>query len=86
MPALESTTDNILRELKASIKTDSLRTKLQGMLQMAELAKFAKFTPREQENLDNMNLAREFVKRTQITKEEIAAAKAAEELEGPENE
>ncbi|MEL7530730.1 MAG: hypothetical protein AAFN10_05450 [Bacteroidota bacterium] len=86
VPALESTTDNILRELKASIKTDSLRTKLQGMLQMAELAKFAKFTPREQENLDNMNLAREFVKRTQITKEEIAAAKAAEELEGPENE
>lgn len=86
VPALESTTDDILRDLNTSLNKDKLREKLQGMLQMAELAKFAKFTPTEQENLDNMNLAREFVKRTQISKEEIAATKAAEELEGPENE
>ncbi len=36
---------------------------------MAELAKFAKAQPEMQENMANMDIAREFVKKTQVRKE-----------------
>ncbi|MFK7920843.1 MAG: hypothetical protein AB8H47_02755 [Bacteroidia bacterium] len=86
IPALESTTESILSGLGSKLKSENRQQKLRGMLQMAELAKFAKFTPTERENLDNMNLAREFVKQTKAQKVETVNNIEAEEQEGPKDE
>lgn len=79
VPALESTTESILSSIGSKLKSESQQQRLRAMLQMAELAKFAKFTPTERENLDNMNLAREFVKQTQARKEEVNITEATEQ-------
>lgn len=64
VPALESITDEIIRDLKNTPVPEKQLDKLAPFLQMADLAKFAKFRPTESENLENMEVAREFVKET----------------------
>jgi len=64
VPALESITDEIIRDLARTPVPEKQLSKLAPFLQIADLAKFAKFRPTERENLDNMEVAREFVKET----------------------
>jgi hypothetical protein len=62
--ALEQTTDETLRSLQISgVDTEQLRT-LKGMLQLADLAKFAKYRPLADENDRSMDVAKAFVKGT----------------------
>lgn len=67
--ALESTTDHILRDVSGQLQDLKQTERLKQLLQMAELAKFAKAQPEMQENMANMDIAREFVKKTQVRKE-----------------
>ena len=62
--ALESTTDQILSQMASRSLALREYENLKALLQMADLAKFAKFKPGDQENLNNMELARSFVRET----------------------
>lgn len=59
--AMESTTDEIREEL---FLENSLKNKVCEILEQADLAKFAKFKPLNDENLRMMKLAKDFVKHT----------------------
>ncbi|MCB9255569.1 MAG: hypothetical protein H6579_00405 [Chitinophagales bacterium] len=59
--AMESTTDEIREEL---FLDNSLKNKVCEILEQADLAKFAKFKPLNDENLRMMKLAKDFVKHT----------------------
>ena len=61
--ALELTTDEILINLKEKLNTEQL-TNLKILLQRADLAKFAKSKPDENENKESMQLAKHFVGKT----------------------
>ena len=61
--ALELTTDEILINLKEKLNAEQL-TNLKIFLQRADLAKFAKSKPDENENKESMQLAKDFVQRT----------------------
>lgn len=69
--AMERTTDEIRTEL---FLEKDLKDKLSEILEQADLAKFAKFKPMQDENLRMMKMAKDFVKNTkpQKTKEENA--------------
>lgn len=62
--ALESTTDEIMRDLREKLSERLLREKLRGLLQNADLAKFAKFIPDAADNVEAMDIARDFIKST----------------------
>ncbi len=60
--ALEMTTDEILEKLKSISKIDKKNLeKLQILLQRADLAKFAKSIPVRNENIESMDLAKNFI-------------------------
>jgi len=62
--ALEQTTDETVRSLQITgVEAELLQT-LKGMLQLADLAKFAKYRPLADENDRSMDVAKEFVTRT----------------------
>ena len=61
--ALELTTDEILIEIKDKIAIDN-HNELRKTLQRADLAKFAKSKPNENENKESMQLARRFINQT----------------------
>ncbi len=63
--AMEMTTDQIVVHLQ-SVDDDSAMTELQGLLQMADLVKFAKFTPLMNENDMNLLNAVRFINRTML--------------------
>lgn len=69
--AMESTTDEIREEL---FLESALKDKVCAILAQADLAKFAKFKPLQNENLKMMKMAKDFVKHTKPkkTKEENA--------------
>ncbi len=50
MPALESTTDELLAILRVSSMTTEQRELLANLLRMADMVKFAKWTPLPAEN------------------------------------
>ena len=50
VPALESTTDDLLGILRTSSMTTSQREQLANLLRMADMVKFAKWTPLPAEN------------------------------------
>ena len=84
VPALESITDEIIRDLKQTPTPQKQLDKLAPFLQMADLAKFAKFKPTDMENMENMEVAREFVKETKqfyTTKTEDPVEEIVEEAE-----
>jgi len=61
--ALELTTDEILLNIKNTISKEEY-VELKKVLQRADLAKFAKSKPNEQENKQSMELAKRFVDKT----------------------
>jgi hypothetical protein len=73
VPALENTTDEILRSLKNTDLSQDWEGKLREMLQMADLVKFAKAQPQADFHDKMMNYAEDFVyktKKIEISKEE----------------
>lgn len=68
--ALESTTDEILRDLKPLGVPDSQYRRLAEMLELADLVKFAKQKPQAEDCLRDMDQARTFVKTTKQQKQE----------------
>ena len=63
-PAMESVTHSILAQLASRDLPPAQLTAMQHLLEQADLAKFAKFRPSSEENLDAMEKARDFVKST----------------------
>jgi hypothetical protein len=61
--ALELTTDEIISKLKSKVNNEDLSS-ITILLQRADLAKFAKSKPNEDENKESMQLAQYFVKNT----------------------
>ena len=64
--ALEMTTDETISALKLKGLEDSKTQSLKKMLQMADLAKFAKYTPIGNENEQCFDIARSFVNATLV--------------------
>ncbi|MFK7950058.1 MAG: BatD family protein [Saprospiraceae bacterium] len=63
--ALESVTDEIMTDLKGFEIDLAQVSKLKNVLQIADLVKFAKVEPSEEEHRDVMDLSLEFVQKTQ---------------------
>ena len=61
--ALEITTDEIISELKDKVDNEQLAS-ITILLQRADLAKFAKSKPDENENKESMQLAKNFIQKT----------------------
>tara|TARA_B100001059_G_C17659974_1_gene488955 strand:- start:56 stop:910 length:855 start_codon:yes stop_codon:yes gene_type:complete len=66
--ALELTTEEIIDELKSKLKQEQIQN-LKTLLERADLAKFAKSKPTENENKESMHLAKSFVNNTKQKKE-----------------
>jgi hypothetical protein len=62
--ALEQTTDEILADLKKSTVPDSSLERLSPILKLADLVKFAKVIPDQEENISQLDEAVEFVRET----------------------
>lgn len=71
IPALESTSDEIMQELSKTDLQKGLSTKLQKLLMMADLAKFAKASPSPDDNKRNLKAAFDFVLHTKNRKEVV---------------
>ncbi len=69
IPALESTTNEVIRALKKGLLQDGDVISVQRILQVADLVKFAKATPEENIHEAFMDEAVEFVERTKIETE-----------------
>jgi len=65
--ALELTTDEIISELRNKVDNEQLAS-ITILLQRADLAKFAKSKPDENENKESMQLAKDFVGKTKKSK------------------
>ena len=63
--ALELTTHEIIEELSNKVTNDQL-TNISLLLQRADLAKFAKSKPSDSENIESMQLAKDFVNNTNL--------------------
>jgi hypothetical protein len=61
-PAMELTTDELLRKAKKHREMASFRTALRPLLEASDLAKFAKANPLPEEHVEAMELANNFVK------------------------
>ncbi|HRF80033.1 MAG TPA: hypothetical protein PL070_08100 [Flavobacteriales bacterium] len=64
VPAMESTTDELLKELRVSPLSKDHRAQLENMLRLADMVKFAKALPSPQENEQMMAAAIRFVNET----------------------
>lgn len=62
--ALETTTDEILENMKLANGSKALNVKLKEVLQQCDLAKFARFKPSPEENVRLMKTAQDFVLHT----------------------
>jgi hypothetical protein len=77
--AMEQTTDEILFGLKqVGFPVDDLYTQLQEALTLADLVKFAKYTPFVSDNEQNLKVAFDFVERTKPLEEVKETAKIEE--------
>ncbi len=67
IPALERTTNEIITDFRiARILNEDLIIDLQKLLNMADLAKFAKFKPSAEHNTNNFELCENFIDKTKI--------------------
>jgi len=82
VPALESVTDEIARDLRPLDVPEKQLKHLTELLQTADLAKFAKSQPTEKDNLQAIETAREFVRSTKMVKSE-STEQAAESAISP---
>ncbi|MBL7951527.1 MAG: hypothetical protein JNM62_07395 [Flavobacteriales bacterium] len=64
IPAMESTTDELVKELRISPLNGEQRMQLENMLRLADMVKFAKAVPSPQENERMMTEATRFVTET----------------------
>lgn len=64
VPALESTTEETITHLNRLDLAPKLSPKLQGLLEQADLAKFAKWIPEESFHAESMELARKVILET----------------------
>lgn len=64
VPAMESTTDELVKELRISPLNNEQRTHVENMLRLADMVKFAKAVPSPQENEQMMAGALRFVQDT----------------------
>ncbi len=80
IPARESTTEEIIRDLKRKDITAEQMAQLQDLLQRADLTKFAKSRPGPEENRKSLDVSRNFV---QMTREIIIAEDMAEAIPQP---
>ena len=71
VPAMESTTDELLRELRVSPLSTDQRGRLENMLRLADMVKFAKALPSPQENEQMMAGAVHFVEETAARAEPV---------------
>ncbi len=72
VPAMEQTTYETIRSLKKTKQLEArLLEKLQDTLALADLTKFAKFTPDASENLASLEFGFTFVNDTKIVEEEV---------------
>ncbi len=67
--AMESTTDEILAELSAKDIDFKQKGILQNLLERADLAKFAKSKPGAGQNMESIEIARQFVQETKVEKQ-----------------
>ena len=79
IPALESTTGTILKDLKKVEFPNDLVEKMREMLQLADMVKFAKANPPEEMNTRLMAYAEEIVEKTklELSEEELQKLKSA---------
>ncbi|MEM8901082.1 MAG: LPXTG cell wall anchor domain-containing protein [Bacteroidota bacterium] len=76
--ALESTTDEIMQQLSYRLNDAKQQEDIRKLLQMSDLAKFAKMIPLASENQSALEEARAFVKDTRQKLEEIENAEQVE--------
>ena len=69
IPALESTTDELVKELRVSPLTSDQRGELENVLRLADMVKFAKALPSPQENERMMAFSQRFVRETAAVQE-----------------
>jgi hypothetical protein len=70
--AMEQTTDEIMSVLKSPVCNTAHHALLAGILQLADLVKFAKVVPGERESATQVELAIEFVRNTRQVHGEVA--------------
>lgn len=70
--ALESTTNEIISQLRTSLNSPQYETSLQRILQVADLVKFAKAKPDESVHISFLKEAEDFVYATKLDLEEIS--------------
>lgn len=68
--ALEKTSDDLLRETRKMKELKAFRKPLRLILQTADLAKFAKANPTEEQHLSCLQATRDLIIKTKLTKEE----------------
>jgi len=77
VPALESTSDEIMQDLAKTDLPKGMANKLNSLLMMADLAKFAKASPAPEDNKRNLKAAFDFVlhtkKKVVIVEEEVSS-------------
>jgi hypothetical protein len=69
LPALESTTDEIMRAFRSQVIDPESKEKLQHLLRLSDLVKFAKLFPEEQEHNLSLKEAFDFVNGTKREEE-----------------
>ncbi|RMG29186.1 MAG: hypothetical protein D6730_04310 [Bacteroidetes bacterium] len=79
LPALESTSEEIMQELESLSLQPALRSDMRQLLTLADFVKFAKMKPGPEENIKSMDIAKRFIQQTKptagpATAEQTAAA------------
>jgi hypothetical protein len=69
IPALEETSGEILRELKNQDIDEDIQNRVQEILELSDLVKFAKYKPVDEENQKVITLSREFIEETMVVYE-----------------
>ena len=76
--AMEQTTREILTDLKTSDISEADKTYLKKILSQADMVKFAKFSPNDEDGLVSLNQSIEFVERTKKVEEKNQQKKISE--------
>lgn len=79
IPALEMTTIEVMNELPAHVSDELIGRKIEGLLQLSDLVKFAKYYPTEQEANDVLADAFEIISATKFTRTETTALESEDE-------